>query len=94
MGFTYRPRFYDEKKEEFQERIKKVQGLTSGDPEMVKNRIRQGFLQKNYYTSDQAFRRKRMVRQSNRRLLLIIMILILLALWVIEIYLPRIAHLF
>lgn len=94
VGFTYRPRFYDEKKEEFQERVKRAQGLANGDPDAIKSRISRGLKHKSYYTSDQLFRKKRMARQSNRRLLLIIVVLILLAFWVIEIYLPRIAYLF
>ncbi len=93
MGFDYRPRFYDEKKEEFKERLKKAAELAGDDPEALKGRIRRSLQRKSGYLADRQYRQKQMLK-SNLLLLAIIAVLIVLTFVAIEIYLPRIVHLF
>ncbi|MEY3367345.1 MAG: hypothetical protein RI973_500 [Bacteroidota bacterium] len=91
-GFDYHPRFFDPKKEEFQERLRRAREMSGGDPEAVKSRIRTNLQRKTGYLSDRQLRQQE-VMKSNRRLLVIIVVLILLAFVAIEIYLPQIIQL-
>lgn len=93
VGFDYRPRFYDEKKEEFRERLKKAEELAGDNPEALKARIRRSLQRKSSYLADRELRQRQMMK-SNLLLLVIIVVLILVTFVAIEIYLPRIAHLF
>ncbi len=93
MGFDYHPRFYDEKKEEFKQRLKKAEELTGDDPEALKARIRRNLQRKSGYLADRSVRQKQMVR-SNLMVLAIIAVLIVLTFVAIEIYLPRIVQMF
>ncbi|MBK8052744.1 MAG: hypothetical protein IPK35_05570 [Saprospiraceae bacterium] len=80
-SFDYKPRYYDEAKEELQERIKKYSPAEDSElsVENMKNRVKSGLRMKSY--GDQNTRAKA-ERQSNIRLLLIIGVL-LLAIYVI-----------
>ena len=69
--FDYIPRFYDEAKEELEERMKKYKGDMS-EEEKVKHRISSGL--RNKYYGDPAYR-SRQVKKSNLRLVYIILIL-------------------
>jgi uncharacterized membrane protein (DUF106 family) len=89
VGFDYKPRFYDPKKEEFQERLRKAHELAGDDPEALKARIRRNLQRKSSYLANSQLR-QRQVMKSNLRLLVIIIVLIALTFAVIEIYLPRI----
>jgi len=93
VGFDYHPRFYDEKKEQFRERLKKAQELAGDDPEALKARIRRSLQRKSGYLADRQYRQKQLLK-SNLRLLVIIVALIAITFVAIEIYLPRIVHLF
>jgi flagellar basal body-associated protein FliL len=91
VGFDYHPRFFDPKKEEFQERLRSAREKAGDHPEAVKSRIRSSLQRKTGYLSDRQFRQQQVVK-SNLRLLIIIVVLILLAFVAIEIYLPRIVQ--
>ena len=93
MGFDYRPRFYDEKKEEFKQRLKKAEELAGDDPDALKARIRRSLQRKSGYLADRQFRQKQLLK-SNLLLLAIVAVLIVLTFVAIEIYLPRIVQLF
>ncbi len=93
VGFTYRPRFYDEKKDDFQQRLKDAMEVGGDDPEVLKSRIRRKLRRKSSYLSDKNYRQKRMVR-SNMLLLLVIVVLIVVTYAVLELYLPTIIKYF
>lgn len=69
--FDYIPRYYDEAKEELQNRLDKYDESISKE-EMAKHRIRSGL--RNKYYADPAYR-KGQVNKSNLRLVYIIIIL-------------------
>lgn len=93
VGFEYRPRFYDEKKEEFKDRLKKAEQLAGDDPEALKARIRRSLQRKSGYLTDRQYRQKQILK-SNLLLLAIIAVLIVFTFAAIEIYLPRIVQMF
>lgn len=87
VRFTYRPRFYDDKKEAFQERMKESREMGGKDPEAVKSRIRRDLRRKSSYLSDKKYRQQKVVR-SNIMLLLVIVVLIVVTYAALELYLP------
>ncbi len=93
VGFDYKPRFYDQKKEEFQERLKKTESRAGDDPEAMKARIRRDISRKSSYLMDKKVRQEQ-VMKSNIRLLVIIVVLVVLTYVTIEVYLPRIIRFF
>lgn len=86
--FEYHPRYWDPKKEEWEERKKELFERESKDhsPEAMKSRIAKGMRKAG--KADAAYRSK-LVRRSNYRLLGIIILLIVLSYLAITIYLPR-----
>jgi len=93
VPFTYRPRFYDEKKEAFRERLKKAEELAGDNPEALKARIRNSLQRKGSYLTDKSYRQRQLMR-SNMLLLVIIVVLVIVAFIGIEVYLPRIVEMF
>lgn len=93
VGFSYHPRFYDEKMEEMQERRKAAEELQGDNPEALKARIRRNMRRQSTYLTDKKMRQQKVVR-SNMMLLAIIAVLAVLAFVAIEVYLPRFAHFF
>jgi hypothetical protein len=93
VRFTYHPRFYDEKKDDFQERLRKAREKSGDDPESMKMRIRESLNRKGGYHSDHSYRSKQ-VHRSNMILLVVVVLLVLFTYIAIELYLPRIIHLF
>lgn len=72
--FDYIPRFYDQEKEELEERLNRY-GSDSKDSNLMKQRITDGFRQG--YLGDENYR-KSLAKKSNLRLLYIIVILVLI----------------
>jgi len=73
--FNYQPRYYDEQKEDLQQRIRQIEqemGVDNGEAYVPK--IRKGQMG-NLYRK----RRKKLQRQSNIRLFIIFLILILIS---------------
>ncbi len=93
VGFEYKPRFYDEKKEEKMERRKAAEGLAGDDPEAMKARIQRNLKRQSTNLGAKNFRQQQ-VSKSNMRLLLVIAALLAVLFLAIEVYLPRFAHLF
>lgn len=93
VGFDYKPRFYDIKKEEFRERLKKAEELAGDDPEALKSRIRRSLQRQSGYLIDRKYRQQQMLK-SNLLFLVVIIVLIVLTFVAIEIYLPRIVQFF
>jgi hypothetical protein len=91
--FTYHPRFYDEKKEAFQERLQEARKKKGDDPEAMKARIRNSLSRRSGYLSDKSYRSRHVMR-SNLLLLVIIVALIILVYVAIELYLPRFVQMF
>ena len=55
-GFNYKPRSYDEDKEEFRERIRKHKEANEGDKDAVKSRIASSFRQGRHSKRSSAYR--------------------------------------
>lgn len=85
--FEFKTRYYDQRKEELEELLKRVEGNRSGDPEVVKNRLAKGFRKGGYSKANSSYRTKQ-VRQSNIILLALIVLLIFVAYLVMTQYLP------
>ena len=86
--YQYKPRFWDPKKEELQERLQQIEAAKEGDAEAMKARLAANF--RKGYAKDASFRKKQ-VRRSNLTLLGILALLIILSYLFITIYLPEIA---
>ena len=93
VGFTYHPRFYDEKREEMLERRKAAEELQGDNPEALKARIRRNMRRQSTYLTDKKLRQQKVVK-SNILLFFIIAALAVLAFVAIEVYLPRFIHFF
>lgn len=87
--YEYKPRFYDEKKEALERRLRRNRESEEADAELVKDRISQGF-RRRFEASDGArsFQRSQS-RKSNIRLLAVIAVLLALCYVVLANYLPR-----
>lgn len=86
--FEYKPRYWDPKKEELQERLKRIELMKGGDTEAAKARIAGGF-RRGYVTNKGS--RKKQVLRSNLVLVGIILLLLLLSYMFLTVYLPEIA---
>lgn len=82
--FDYKPRFWDQKKEEFEERLKQYESRDNISPEEMKQRISLRFRKKGY-VQDTGFRNSQ-IQRSNRTLLITLVVLILLSLFLIDNY--------
>ena len=85
--YTYHPRYWNPKKEELEERLKKAELRKKGDADALKERIASGF--RRGYKTDVSYRRQRVMR-SNMILIGIIVMLLLLAYYGLGVYLPKI----
>ncbi|MCP3930262.1 MAG: hypothetical protein GY705_14305 [Bacteroidetes bacterium] len=88
--YEYKPRFWDPKKEELEERLKRIEAVKNNDPEAIKKRIAGGF--RKGYSPDASQNRRRLTKRSNYILLGVILILLLLTYMFITVYLPRIVQ--
>ena len=93
VGFTYHPRFYDEKREEMLECRKAAEELQGENPEALKARIKRNMRRKSSYLTNKSARQQQ-VAKSNMLLLAVIALLVVLVFVAIEVYLPRFAYLF
>ncbi len=84
--YKYHPRYWNPKKEELEERLKKAELRKEGDKEAIKARISSGL--KRGYLSDASFRKKRVMR-SNLILIGIIVLLLILTYYGLAVYLPK-----
>lgn len=86
--FDYKPRFWDPKREEMEERLQRIDELERGGVEGARARIRGGFRRGSSYLADGRVRR-RMVMRSNAILLGILVGLIVLCYFLLRMYLPE-----
>lgn len=86
--YQYRPRFWDPKKEEREERLKQIEAVKEGDAEALKARLSANF--RKGYAKDTSFRKRQMMR-SNLILLGVLALLVILSYLFITVYLPQIA---
>lgn len=88
MKFEYKPRYWDQEKEERENRLERLDPQKSGDIESAKNRISEAFSRgSNNKLFDMERRRK--ARKSNFLRLAVILALALMAYLVLTVYLPR-----
>ncbi|MEL6864012.1 MAG: hypothetical protein AAFP19_06325 [Bacteroidota bacterium] len=88
--FEYRPRHWDPRKEELEERVKQAKARANGDTTDMKSRIstsmRRGFNKKRGNSSSKA------ILRSNMILLAVILVLIMVSYLVLTVYLPEIIN--
>lgn len=86
--YEYKPRYWDPKKEELEERITRIEEINKRGVDGAKARISGGF-RKGYYGGAAATRsRNQQVRRSNIVLLVIVALLVLVSYLAITIYFP------
>ena len=85
--YEYKPRYWDQKKEELQERLDRIEQMKQGDTESAKARIAGGF-QRGFEASGQG--RKAGVLRSNLILLGIVVVLLGMSYYFLLYYLPNI----
>ena len=89
-SFNFKPRYYDEEKEELQERLKRVEDLKNGSVEAAKARLSGGF-KRGFNQGNSQFRRKQ-VAQSNKILFFTMLTLGALTVYLLVRYMPGIAN--
>lgn len=88
--YEYKPRYWDPRKEELEERLRRIEEVKQGDAESVKARLA-GSFRKGYQGASEGGFRQRQVRRSNLVLLGIILLLLLFSYLFISVYLPGIS---
>jgi len=91
--YNYKPRFYDPKKEELEERMQKYKGKEGkNDVDAVKSRLSKGFRKgaggADFKITSQM--RAAEAKRSNRMLVAVILILIALTYFALQVYVPTI----
>lgn len=84
--FDYKPRFWDQNKEELEERLKQYESRDNATPEEIKQRISLRFRKKGY-VRDTNFRSSQ-ERRSNQTLFVTLALLIILTFLLIDNYFP------
>ena len=87
--YEYKPRFWDPKKEELEDRLKRIEEMQGKGPEAIKARLSGGF--RRGYARDTSSRKKQVMR-SNLILLTIIVALVILSYLILAVYLPKMVH--
>lgn len=85
--FSYKPRYWDPKKEEAEKLRQRVESLQKGGVDGMKERISGGFRKGLGGQAAQTYRSHR-VKRSNGTLLIVIISLMVLAYLAIEVYFP------
>lgn len=87
--FDYKPRYWDPKKEEMEERRRQLEELRSGGVEGVKARISSGFRRGGGYGTDTRLRQRQVMR-SNVILIGVVVMLLVISYLLLQVYLPQI----
>lgn len=85
--FQYRPRFWEQEKEELEQRVRKIQNPDEVTPEEIKERISISFRSKSG-VRDAEFRSKQ-VNKSNKILVLTILVLVFIAYMMLNLNIDR-----
>lgn len=88
--YDYKPRYWDPKKEELEERLKQIEERSGNDPQAIKARLAGGGFRRGYQ-SDGSYR-KRQVLRSNAILMGIVVVLIIFSYLFLSVYLPQIIN--
>ena len=72
--FEYRPRFWEQEKEELEDRVKQFQEDNDADPEKMKERISLRFRKKAYGGGTKNYRAKH-IRKSNRTFVTLVLVI-------------------
>lgn len=88
--YEYKPRYWNQQKEELNERLRRIEDARQGDVEGMRDRIRAGLRQSR--ARDYQSMRTATI-QTNIRLLVIIGILIAATYYILNYYLPRLVNL-
>ena len=88
--YEYKPRYWDPRKEELEERLKRVEKIQQRDAEAVKARLSGGF-RRGFEAGGRTSHRGQVLR-SNLILLGIIVILLLLSYLLLTVYLPEVVN--
>ena len=85
--YEYKPRYWDQKKEEREERLAQLKAMEGTGADAIKARLSGGF--RRGYAKDASIRRKQMMR-SNLMLVTIIVSLVVISYLLLVVYLPKI----
>ncbi len=85
--FSYKPRYWDPKKEEAEERRRRVETIQEGGVDGMKERLRGGFRKGAGGMATGSYRSQR-VRRSNVSLVIIMVVLVALSLIGLMVYFP------
>lgn len=86
--FSYKPRYWDPKKEEAEERRRRIDMIQEGGVEGVKERLRGGFRKGAGGSVATGTYRSQRVRRSNVSLVIIMVVLVALSLILLTVYFP------
>lgn len=86
--FEYKTRYWDPRKEELEERLKRIEKMQESDHEAIKTRISSGLRSRSY--SNNSYRRQQVIR-SNAILFGVVVGLLILSFLLLTNYLPRLA---
>ena len=67
--FNYKPRFWEQEKEELEQRVKQMQGDDNATPEEIKERISMRFKNRTAYSGETIGYRQSQIKKSNYTLL-------------------------
>ena len=87
--YDYKPRYWDPKKEDLQERLEQIEQMKGRNPEAVKARLSGGF-RRGFEANSSA--RKGQVLRSNLVLLAIVVLLVGFSYMFLTVYLPEIVN--
>lgn len=87
--FDYKPRYWDPKKEEMEERRRQLEELRSGGVEGAKARISSGLRRGGSYGTDTRLRQRQVMR-SNVILIGVVVMLLVISYLLLQVYLPQI----
>ncbi len=90
--YDYKPRYWDPKKEEMEERLGKYKSAKEGDVEAVKTRLSKGFRRGGGSYKVSGEMRSKQLFRSNMILLAVIALLIFLAYVAFKVYVPGIVN--
>ena len=88
--FEYKTRYWDPKKEELEERLKRIEEMQGTDSESMKARISSGLRSRSY--ANTSYRRQQVMR-SNVTLFAVVVGLVFITFLLLTNYLPRLVEL-
>ncbi len=90
--FSYKPRYWDPKKEESEQRRERIRVLERGGVDGMKERIRGGFKKGAGGSVASSTYRNQRVQRSNGTLFMVIIGLLVVSYFAIEVYFPDLSH--